>query len=176
MRPTRLLLSLSLAVGASAPLPAQVPAWVNDILTAAQLPIIATEARQEGIPNADIHSVLDAMRRARLPASDAAVILDSARAARRENGPVDNFGAFVQTQLDAGKRGQALAAAIRAEHARVGRGRGAGNRGAEARGGRGGPPGSAAATPRGRSGNPAADSAGRGAGGRGRGRPPHTES
>lgn len=181
MRSTPLLLVLSLAAGGSSSLRAQVPDWVNEILGAARLPVVATQARQEGIANSDIMAVLDAMKRARVPASEATIILDTARAAHRDNGPVGNFGAFVQSQLDAGKRGRDLAAAIRAEHAKMGRGRAGGaNRGQDAARGanasRGQGSGNAAAQ-RGRSGaNPPGDSAGRGTGNRGRGRPPHTES
>jgi hypothetical protein len=168
MRHAPLLLVLSLTVGGTAPMAAQLPDWVSDILTAARLPIVTTEARQEGIANSDILAVLDAMRRARVPASEATIIFDSTRAAHRENGPVGNFGAFVQSQLDAGKRGTALAAAIRAEHARVGKGRGAGRGQSDARGGN---------AARGRSGvNRPADSSGRGNAGRGRGRPPLSQS
>lgn len=98
--------------------------WVRDLLLAAQLPIVALEARNEGIPSSDIGAILDAVRRNGLPARDAALILDTVRVVRRDHGPTDNFGAFVQSQLAAGKRGTDLAAAIRAEHARMGKGRG----------------------------------------------------
>jgi hypothetical protein len=114
-----------LSLGAGTPLVAQTPDWVSQILTAARLPVVATEARQEGAPSDEIRAVLEAMTRANVPAHEATVVLDTARAVRREHGPTDNFGAFVQTQLAAGKRGQALAAAIRAEHAQRGKGKGA---------------------------------------------------
>lgn len=117
-------LLLALSLGASAPLRAQIPDWVTQILTAAQLPVTTAEARREGAPNDEIRAVLDAMNKANIPASEAKVVIDTARVARREHGPVDNFGAFVQSQLAAGKRGRELAAAIRAEHARVGKGKG----------------------------------------------------
>jgi hypothetical protein len=177
-----MLLVLSLTVGGSASLPAQVPDWVSEILNAARLPVVTTQARQEGIPNSDILGAIEAMRRARIPASEATIILDSTRAAHRDNGPVGNFGAFVQSQLDAGKRGTALAAAIRAEHARVGKGRGAGRGQPDARGGnagrgRGGSDaGNASARGRSSASPSQADSAGRGAGNRGRGRPPQPQS
>lgn len=100
------------------------PDWVRDLLLAAQLPVIALDARNEGVPNSDIAAILDAVRRNGLPARDAILIIDTTRAVRREHGPVDNFGAFVQSQLAAGKRGRDLAAAIRAEHVRMGKGRG----------------------------------------------------
>src|SRR5687767_2208683 len=106
----------------AAPAGAQLPDWVSDILVAARLPVVADSARREGTSNESIRDVLEAMTKSRLPAHEATVILDSARVARREHGPVDNFGAFVQSQLAQGKRGRELAAAIRAEHARMGKG------------------------------------------------------
>jgi len=128
-----LLACLSLA--ASAPLHAQAPQWVTDLLTAARLPVETMEARREGVANEEIQSVLDAMRRNRIPAHEATAVIDTARAVRREHGPVDNFGAFVQTQLASGKRGRELAAAIRAEHARQGKGNAARGGGARGQGG-----------------------------------------
>ena len=104
------------------PAGAQLPDWVSDILVAARLPVVADSARREGTANESIRDVLEAMSKSRVPAHEATVIIDSARVARREHGPVDNFGAFVQSQLAEGKRGRELAAAIRAEHARTGKG------------------------------------------------------
>jgi hypothetical protein len=109
-------------VGWSTPSFAQVPDWVNQILAAAQLPVVASEARREGIAVDEIRKVLDAMRNAGVPAYEATTLIETERKAHRENGPADNFGAFVQSQLAAGKRGQELAAAIRQEHARQGKG------------------------------------------------------
>ena len=93
------------------------------ILAAAQLPVSANAARNEGAPAAEVRTVVDAMRNKNVPASEARTVLDEARNARREHGPVDNFGAFVQSKLDAGLRGRDLAAAIRAEHAARGKGK-----------------------------------------------------
>lgn len=120
-RPIPSLLAV-LLVGWSTPLLAQLPDWVNQILSAAQLPVVTAQARRDGVTNDEIRAVLEAMRRERVPAYEATTLFDSEREARREYGPVDNFGAFVQSQLAAGKRGQDLAAAIRAEHARQGKG------------------------------------------------------
>ena len=127
-RPIPSLLA-TLAIAWSTSLEAQVPDWVTQILTAAQLPLVTTEARREGIASEEIRAVLEAMGRSGIPAYEATLVIDTARAVRREHGPMDNFGAFVQSQLAAGKRGRDLAAAIRAEHARQGRGRGAGRGG-----------------------------------------------
>lgn len=102
---------------------AQVPDWVTQILAAAQLPVTAAEARQEGVPDNEVREVLDALRTANVPAHEARDIFDEERKARREHGPVDNFGAFVQSKLAAGLRGRDLAAAIRAEHVARGKGK-----------------------------------------------------
>lgn len=107
------------------PVRAQVPEWVTQILGAARLPVSTAEARREGVNSDEIRGVLEAMRGAGVPAHEAVAVIDTARVVRREHGPVDNFGAFVQSQLAAGKRGRELAAAIRAEHARQGKGPGA---------------------------------------------------
>lgn len=135
MRRLTALLLPGLALAAAAPLGAQqAPDWVTQLLAAARLPIEARDARQEGVRDDELRSVLEAMRRARVPAYDAAAVLDTARAARRQHGPVDNFGAFVQAQLASGKRGRALAAAIRAEHAQKGKGQGQGQAGGQGQG------------------------------------------
>lgn len=118
----RTLLGFALTLAWAAPVGAQVPEWVNDILVAARLPVAANEARQEGAANDEVRAVLEAMSRSRVPAHEATAVLDTARSVRREHGPVDNFGAFVQSQLAEGKRGRDLATAIRAEHARRGKG------------------------------------------------------
>jgi hypothetical protein len=121
-RPSALLAAA--LIGWSTPAHAQLPDWVNQILAAAQLPVATSAARQEGIGNTEIRDVLDALLNSGVPAYQATAIIDTTRAAHRDHGPVDNFGAFVQSQLAAGKRGRDLAAAIRQEHARQGKGRG----------------------------------------------------
>lgn len=112
------------SIGWSMPAFAQLPDWVNQILAAIQLPVVATEARNEGIGNTEIQSVLDALLNAGVPAYQATAIIDSTRSVHRDHGPDGNFGAFVQSQLAAGKRGRELAAAIHQEHARLGKGKG----------------------------------------------------
>lgn len=126
-------LPVALLLGSSARLPAQQPDWVTQLLTAARLPVATAEARRDGVAGTDIRAVLDAMIRTKVPASEATAVIDTARVLQREHGPVDNFGAFVQSQLAAGKRGPALAAAIRAEHARQGKGKGNTAKGAKNR-------------------------------------------
>jgi len=115
---------ISLCAALSGPASAQRPAWIDSLLIAANLPVVTLEARKDGVPADDIHRVLDAMRAKNVPASDAETVIDEERTARREHGPVDNFGAFVQSKLDAGMRGHDLAAAIRAEHVAHGKGNG----------------------------------------------------
>src|SRR5688500_12519835 len=124
----------ALSIASATPMHAQVPEWVNQILTAAQLPLVTAEARRDGIANEEVRAVLDAMRRARVPAHEATAVIDTARVVRREHGSMDNFGAFVQSQLAEGKRGRELSAAIRAEHARMGKGRGSAARDAGGQG------------------------------------------
>lgn len=97
--------------------------WLDKILTAAFLPVSAAEAREAGVTDAQVRDVLGTLRRNRLPADDAWRVFDEEVRAVREGGPKGNFGAFVQTQLDAGLRGRELAAAIREEHRRQGIGR-----------------------------------------------------
>jgi hypothetical protein len=99
----------------------QTPDWVR-VLAAAELPTSADQVRQEGTPSSALEQVLAAMQAANVPAHEAREVLDEERAAIREHGPVDNFGAFVQQKLDAGLRGRDLAAAIRAEHQLRGKG------------------------------------------------------
>jgi hypothetical protein len=120
-----LVVALSVCWGSTAA--AQVPEWVSQLLIAAQLPVSTLEARKEGVPGDEIRAVLEALRTARVPAHDARELIDEERTARREHGPVDNFGAFVQTKLQAGLRGRDLAAAIRAEHEARGKGHAGGH-------------------------------------------------
>ena len=118
------VLLLGLAVVSAGSLHARQQEWVEQLLAASRLPLETAEARREGVSNGYIREVLEAMRTARVPAHEAVAVIDTARAVHREHGPVDNFGAFVQAQLASGKRGRELAAAIRAEHARAGKGHG----------------------------------------------------
>ena len=120
----RSFVALALFIGAVSRIDAQVPGWVTQIIAAAELPVIAAQVRNDGIAADQVRIAIEAMERARVRAGEARDVLSEARNAHREHGPVDNFGAFVQSRLDAGLRGRQLAAAIRAEHASRGRGRG----------------------------------------------------
>ena len=85
-----------------------------------RLPRTTQDARQAGVSDSMIRVVLDEVRRRRLPASDAQEVVEVETEAVKAGAPKDNFGAFVQSQLAAGKRGRDLAEAIRAEHAKRG--------------------------------------------------------
>ena len=122
MQLRRLVVVLVTPVLFGPPLDAQTPDWIRRVLAAAELPVSADEARREGAPDGVIRQVLAAMQSANVPADEAREVLDEQRAAMRQHGPVDNFGAFVQAKLDAGLRGRDLAAAIRAEHELRGKG------------------------------------------------------
>ncbi len=89
---------------------------LGTILGAINLPQIAQEARDAGVADSTLTTVLDEMRDREVPAGEAEDILEQEVEAVRAGGPVDNFGAFVQSQLAAGLRGRDLAQAIRAEH------------------------------------------------------------
>jgi hypothetical protein len=90
------------------------------------LPKATQEARVLGVPESDLRVVLDTAREKRLPAGVVAEMIRDENDAIRENGPIDNFGAFVQARLNEGLRGRDLAAAIRAEHVAHGKGKGQG--------------------------------------------------
>lgn len=112
------------ALFAVAPVAAQVGDSMPTILRALRLPALGTEARRAGVADSQVRELLDALRRRGLPAADAEAVLHEEVTAVRAGAPKDNFGAFVHRQLEAGLRGRALAAAIRAEHGRQAGGRG----------------------------------------------------
>jgi hypothetical protein len=121
-----LALVLLSAAFAQSPAPATEAApTATDAGRALDLPLRARDLRQQGVPEADVKVVLTTARDKNVPAGEAAEVLDETAKVVREHGPVDNFGAFVQAQLDAGLRGKALADAIKAEHAARGKGHGA---------------------------------------------------
>lgn len=146
---------------------APAPTHIDSILRVLRLPRTTQEARQTGVPDTKIGGVLDVLRRGGVSAGDAEEVIAGEVAATVAGQPKDNFGAFVQEQHRLGKRGRALAAAIHAEHARRGIGRGkakvkprggpdagSGGEGEPAagrgRGGKGADPTSGARQPRGR--------------------------
>ncbi len=105
-------------------LPAQETTIRPNILEAILLPRVSDSLRKEGVPEDEVRIAIEEAMRKRLPPAETKQVLDETARSVRESGPIDNFGAFVQTQLDAGLRGRELAAAIHAEHARRGIGKG----------------------------------------------------
>lgn len=152
MRTWLTLLTLALL---AAPVDAQQPApqdspGIWDIL---KLPQTVEEGRRAGIPSGSIWGVLDSLRRRGVPGEEAGQIVRDEVDAVKAGAPPQNFGAYVNAQLARGLHGRALAAAIHAEHARRGIGRGRGkpqNAGAAAGRGRDDAPDTAKAKGRGR--------------------------
>lgn len=116
-------LALALAAGPSA---AQLSTdtRLGSILQAIRLPKATQEARVLGVPEPDIRVILDRARAQQLPPAVVTEVMEGSCESMREHGPIDNFGAFVQGKLDQGLRGRELAAAIKAEHAARGKGKG----------------------------------------------------
>ena len=122
MRLDRLYLALLVIAPATA-FPQQ-NALASRVTAALAIPFQVDTLRLRGVPEDQVRIVIDEARRRKLPASETHDILGEANRDVRDHGPVNNFGAFVQSQLASGKRGRALAAAIRAEHQRRGVGKG----------------------------------------------------
>jgi hypothetical protein len=115
----KLLTLCTLVVGVT-PLAAQsmilLPTPQERIHSASLLPIRTAELREAGVSDTTVRRILDLFRVHQVDPVQADQVLVVERDAAREHGPTDNFGAFVQRQLAAGKRGRALSDAIRAEH------------------------------------------------------------
>lgn len=99
-------------------------AAMASLLQALRLPRATQEARSFGVPEQDLRAIFDRAHALRLPAGVLTEVIEVENTSIREHGPVDNFGSFVQARLDQGLRGNDLAAAIRAEHASHGKGKG----------------------------------------------------
>jgi hypothetical protein len=95
------------------------------LLRASKLPKNAQEVRDKGVPDAEVSKALKAAKDKKVPAGEMSDVTEEHSRAIDEHGPTDNFGAFVQGKLNEGLRGRELAAAIRAEHAARGKGKGA---------------------------------------------------
>lgn len=96
----------------------------ESLLQSLQLPRVTQEARLLGVGDRDIRDMFVMARDNRLTTGDLTRLFEVENEAIREHGPVDNFGAFVQARLNQGLRGKELAAAIHAEHAARGMGKG----------------------------------------------------
>jgi len=134
------LLLAAAALVPTAPLDAQSQPLDSAALAALQrvlkLPQSTADAREAGVTDSIIRIVLREARRHGIPAGDAQEAVEVETDAVKAGAPKDNFGAFVQAQLAAGKRGRDLAEAVRAEHAKQGHGpKGAGAMGAHEHGG-----------------------------------------
>jgi hypothetical protein len=116
------LTALALAVTAEAG--AQQPSVGDRVRAALQLPRIADSVRKHGGSERDVGIVFDEVKKRNIPATETRDVLQATDASLKEHGPVNNFGAFVQSQLASGRRGRELSQAIRAEHARRGIGGG----------------------------------------------------
>lgn len=97
-------------------------AQAEDTVDVGRLPVVAHELRQAGVPDADVKTALDSAQ-GKVSLEEATEALEAAEEAVEANGPIDNFGAFVQAQLESGKRGKDLADAIKAEHEARGKGK-----------------------------------------------------
>ena len=136
--------ALALAVAglaAASPLRAQDgrTSLAERLAAAVALPAAARELRAAGVPSGEVAVALEALGARTVPADEARGVLLTAAEAASARGPIDNFGAFVRSQVQAGVRGRDLSAAIRNEPSRRGRAVGQGRDTAtDKRGGRSG--------------------------------------
>lgn len=99
------------------------------LLEAMELPANAHALRQTGTSPAEVRAALEVLRKARAADDQERASRRSARLLRlevemaREHGHMEGFGAFVRAQVEAGVRGQELAAAIREHRGEQRRGR-----------------------------------------------------
>jgi hypothetical protein len=98
-------------------------ALTEALLRAIRLPEAADRIRGMGVPREEVEQVLDMGRERKVPADDMELILTEEARSVEEFGNIDNFGAFVRSQLDRGLRGRDLAEAIHREHAARGKGK-----------------------------------------------------
>lgn len=94
------------------------------VVGALELPQKAESLRKKGVPEGEVREALEAASDKGVPANETAEAFEAADQAAEDHGRIDNFGSFVQSQLEQGLRGQELAAAIHAEHEARGMGRG----------------------------------------------------
>ncbi len=87
-----------------------------------ELPQQADTLRQLGVPADQANAALRAMQDAGLSAEDATAALKAANQAARIHGPVPDFDALMQSSLEQGLKGEALAQAIALAHAERGQG------------------------------------------------------
>ena len=121
-----ILLALPMAASAQEDQAEGEGGWNERIRKIAEVITRSEEAREAGVPEEDVKVILEETRKRQLPPEETEEILVETTEAVKESGPVDNFGAFVQAQLDEGLRGRDLAAAIHEEHRLHGKGKGHG--------------------------------------------------
>lgn len=109
---------------AAAPVAAEDSPSIVSLMQSLRLPRATQEARLLGVHDRDIRDMFGIARENHFTAGDLTDVFEARNASIREHGPVDNFGAFVQAKHREGLRGRDLAAAIRAEHAAHGKGKG----------------------------------------------------
>jgi hypothetical protein len=109
---------------AAAPVAAEDSPSIVSLMRSLRLPGATQEARHLGVHDRDIRDMFGIARENHFTAGDLTDVFEARNASIREYGPVDNFGAFVQAKHRQGLRGRDLAAAIRAEHAEHGMGKG----------------------------------------------------
>lgn len=124
MRTSLILLVTGLAFAEEPAAPPAAGVSSEAALRALDLPLAAQRVRRAGVPESDVKQALDGMKGAGQSAADADEALVATAESVEKDGPIDNFGAFVQEQLAAGKRGKDLAAAIHAEHEARGKNKG----------------------------------------------------
>lgn len=99
---------------------------VSNLLDALELPSQAQQLREAGTPDADVNRAIEVIRERTKPdedvedaerrpaprAAQAAEILRAEQVTARKYGSMENFGDFVEQQVDEGKRGRQLAKSI----------------------------------------------------------------
>ena len=118
LRPLPLLLTLLLPTPGAGQ---TAPTLSERVLAAASVPALAQQARAAGVSHDELELLLDVLADGAVPGTEARTILTEETRAAADHGPVPGLGGFVRAKVAAGVRGQALADAIRAEHAARGR-------------------------------------------------------
>lgn len=85
----------------------------DDILSVIDLPVVAADAREAGIEEAELKEALDTTRDTGLSASDASEVVATEAEQTRKRGVKRGFGRWVRMQVAAGLRGPKLAAKIK---------------------------------------------------------------
>ena len=122
----RRTLLVALALASPPAMAAQDGSFFDRVRSSMKLPVSSTEAREAGVPDAQVKRTISDFWRSDVPADDASRFFDEEVRIVREGGSKDNFGAFVRSQVERGLRGRELADAIHREQAKRGQGKPAG--------------------------------------------------